>query len=450
MSYLSFSYEKALDFIEEKELTTYKDLVPVIHETIHNRSGKGSQYLGWLYQEHDIEEIMRIEAAAERIQADSDILIVIGVGGSYLGAHAAIKMLGHSFEYMMNRNERSNPHIIFVGHHLSSTYKQELFEVLEGLDVSINVISKSGTTTEPAIAFRIFRAYMEDKYGKQEAKKRIYVTTDRKKGALKEIADQNGYEQFIIPDDIGGRYSVLTPVGLLPMAVSGIAIDEVLRGKEQATKDLEKPQFIDNPAYEYAALRHILYSKGITTEILVNYEPKLKYFAEWWKQLYGESEGKDHKGIFPASANFTTDLHSFGQYIQDGRQPLFETVLSVVETDKDLYVTHDDANLDGLNYLAGKSLHEINDKAREGAMLAHVSGGVPNLEIRVPKLDAYTFGYMVYFFMKSCAMSGYILGVNPFDQPGVDAYKHNMFALLGKPGFENKKEKLETIFPKKL
>ncbi|HLQ71783.1 MAG TPA: glucose-6-phosphate isomerase, partial [Bacillota bacterium] len=332
---------------------------------------------------------------------------------------------------------------IFVGHHMSATYINELLEVIQDKDISINVISKSGTTTEPAIAFRILRSFLEDKYGKQEAKARIFATTDEHKGALKKLADKEGYETFVIPDDIGGRFSVLTAVGLLPIAIRGIDIDAIINGQKQAINDLNEPSTFNNPAYLYAAVRNILYNKGKTIELLIGYEPKLKYFAEWWKQLFGESEGKDKKGIFPASASFTTDLHSLGQYIQDGRRDIFETVLHVQNANKDFTLSPDEQNMDELNYIAGESIHNINQKAYQGTLLAHADGGVPNLVLKLPALDAYTFGYLVYFFEKACAISGYLLGVNPFNQPGVEAYKKNMFALLGKPGFENEKEELE-------
>ncbi len=378
------------------------------------------------------------------------MLLVIGIGGSYLGARAAIDMLNHSFQNLLPGDKRDAPQIIFAGNHISSTYINDLLDVLKNKDVSINVISKSGTTTEPAIAFRIFRNFLEEKYGKEEAASRIYATTDKEKGAMKTVADTEGYETFVIPDDVGGRYSVLTAVGLLPIAVSGIAVDEIIDGAQAAMSDLNEPQLAKNPAYQYAAARNVLYDKGKTTEMLINYEPNLHYFSEWWKQLFGESEGKDQKGIFPASANFTTDLHSMGQYIQDGRRDLFETVLHINKPKKDWTLQADEADADGLNYLAGRTLHEINDKAYEGTLLAHTDGGVPNLVIEIPALNAYTFGYLVYFFEKACAMSGYLLGVNPFDQPGVEAYKKNMFALLGKPGFEDEKENLEKRLKNKL
>src|SRR5699024_1056180 len=345
----------------------------------------------------------------------------------------------HSFSHLLD-HEQNKPEVIFVGNQMSATYINDLLDVIKHKDVSINVISKSGTTTEPAIAFRIFRSFLEDKYGKQEAKKRIFATTDKNKGALKELADQEGYETFIIPDDIGGRFSVQTAVGLLPIAISGIDIDAMTDGKNQAINDLDEPSLFKNPAYLYAAVRNVLYQKGKTTEMLVSYEPKLKYIAEWWKQLFGESEGKDKKGILPASVNFTTDLHSMGQYIQDGRRDIFETILNVQTTKRDITLKTDKQNLDRLNYIAGEAVHNINQKAYQGTILAHTDGGVPNIIIELPAIDAYTFGYMVYFFEKACAISGHLLGVNPFNQPGVEAYKKNMFALLGKPGFENEKD----------
>lgn len=445
MAHINFSYKKAIPFVSEQELTQMNDSVAVAHQALHNKTGAGNEYLGWLDlpNTYDQEEFNQIKVSSEKIKQESDVLLVIGIGGSYLGARAAIDMLNHSFSHLLSKDERKAPEIIFVGHHISSTYMQELLDVLQNKDVSINVISKSGTTTEPALAFRIFRNFLEEKYGVDEAKKRIYATTDKEKGALKKLATEEGYESFIIPDDIGGRYSVLTAVGLLPIAVSGISIDGMMEGAAQATKDLAEESLEKNSAYQYAAVRNCLYNKGKTIEMLVNYEPQLHYVAEWWKQLFGESEGKDQKGIFPASANFTTDLHSLGQYIQDGRRDLFETVLHVNSSKKEMIVKEDEQNLDGLNYLAGKSLQEINDKAYLGTVIAHNDGNVPNLVIELPALDTYTFGYMVYFFEKACAISGYLLGVNPFDQPGVEAYKKNMFALLGKPGFEKEKEELE-------
>lgn len=445
MSHVSFSYEQALPFFNESELTKLGEFVQAAHTMIHEKTGAGNDFLGWveLPENYDKEEYLRIKQCAEKIRQDSDVLLVIGVGGSYIGARAAVEMLNHSFSHLQTKEERNAPQIIFAGHHLSSDYISDLLEVLQDKDVSINVISKSGTTTEPAIAFRIFRKFLEEKYGVEEAKKRIFATTDKEKGALKNAADEIGYETFVIPDDVGGRYSVLTAVGLLPIAVSGISIDDIMQGARDAMTALSEPALDKNPAYQYAAVRNILYNKGKVTELLINYEPKLASFAEWWKQLFGESEGKDQKGIYPASANFTTDLHSLGQYIQEGRRNIFETVLNVQKSQKEVIVEKEENDADNLNYLAGKSIHEINDKAYQGTLLAHTDGGVPNLVVQVPELSAYTFGYLVYFFEKACAMSGYLLGVNPFDQPGVEAYKKNMFALLGKPGFEQEKEALE-------
>ncbi|GAB3803467.1 glucose-6-phosphate isomerase [Virgibacillus kimchii] len=445
MTYIDFSYSKALSFIQKHELEHIAPYVRTAQAELHEQSGPGNDFLGWLDlpETYDKEEFSRIKKAAEKIRKDSDVLLVIGIGGSYLGARAAIEMLTHSFSDMLSKNERNSPHVIFAGHHLSSDYIRDLLDVLEDKDVSINVISKSGTTTEPAIAFRIFKKWLEEKYGEKEAAKRIYATTDKEKGALRTASDQAGYETFVIPDNVGGRYSVLTAVGLLPIAVSGISIEEMMEGAQRAKKELAAPSLTDNPAYQYAAVRNILYEKGKTTELLVNYDPKFHYFSEWWKQLFGESDGKDGKGIFPASANFTTDLHSLGQYIQDGRRNLFETVLHVGEANRDVVMEETAEDADGLNYLSGKTMHEINDMAYQGTLLAHTDGDVPNLIIEIPKLDTYTFGYLVYFFEKACAMSGYLLGVNPFDQPGVEAYKKNMFALLGKPGFEAEQESLK-------
>ncbi|WP_042143006.1 glucose-6-phosphate isomerase [Paucisalibacillus sp. EB02] len=445
MTHIQFSYQHALDFLKKEELDNLSDFVTVAHNAIHNKTGPGNDYLGWveLPENYDKEEYSRIKAASEKIKNNSDILLVIGIGGSYLGAKAALEMLNHSFQQMLSKEQHNVPQIIFVGHHMSSTYMKELFDVLEGKDFSINIISKSGTTTEPAIAFRIFKKYLEEKYGKEEAKTRIFATTDKAKGALKGVADEAGYETFVIPDDVGGRFSVLTAVGLLPIAVSGINIDDMMQGALDAMNDFSESNLEKNIAYQYAAVRNILYNKGKTIEMLVNYEPSLQYFSEWWKQLYGESEGKDQKGIYPTSANFSTDLHSLGQYIQDGRRDLFETVIHVNQSKLELTLEAEENNSDGLNYLANKTIHEINDKAYQGTLLAHTDGGVPNLIIDVPALDAYTFGYLVYFFEKACALSGYLLGVNPFNQPGVEAYKKNMFALLGKPGFEAEKAELE-------
>jgi glucose-6-phosphate isomerase len=442
MTYIHFDYTNA--FLKEHEIKQVESDVQSAHEKLHHKHGAGNDFLGWLElpDTYDKEEFSRINKTAEKIRSDSDVLLVIGIGGSYIGARAAIDMLTHSFSDMLSNKERNAPQIIFAGHHLSSDYIRDLLDVLKDKDVSINVISKSGTTTEPAIAFRVFKKWLEEKYGKEEAAKRIYATTDKEKGALRTASDQEGYETFVIPDDVGGRYSVLTAVGLLPIAVSGISIEEMMQGAQLAKKELATPSIQENPSYQYAAVRHILYTKGKTMELLVNYDPKFHYFAEWWKQLFGESEGKDGKGIFPASVNFTTDLHSLGQYIQEGRRHFFETVLHVKKPNRDFVMEEAAADADGLNYLAGKTLHGINEMALQGTLLAHTDGDVPNLMVNIPALHAYSFGYLIYFFEKACAISGYLLGVNPFDQPGVEAYKKNMFALLGKPGFEKQREDL--------
>jgi glucose-6-phosphate isomerase len=445
MTHVRFDYSKALTFISEHELTYLQDAVKVAHHSIHEKTGAGNDFLGWveLPAEYNKEEFSRIQKSAEKIKSDSDILLVIGIGGSYLGARAAIEVLSHSFANSLTKEQRKSPQVVFVGNNISSTYMKDLIDLLDGKDYSINVISKSGTTTEPALAFRIFRKLLEEKYGKEESRKRIYATTDKVRGALKTLATEEGYESFIIPDDVGGRYSVLTAVGLLPIAVSGADIEAMMKGAAQASDDFSVSELKDNPAYQYAAVRNALYNKGKTIEILVNYEPGLQYFSEWWKQLFGESEGKDQKGIYPSSANFSTDLHSLGQYIQEGRRDLFETVLYVENSRHELTIEKEENDLDGLNYLVGETVDFVNKKAFEGTMLAHTDGGVPNLIVNIPQLDAFTFGYLVYFFEKACAMSGYLLGVNPFDQPGVEEYKVNMFALLGKPGYEEKKAELE-------
>ncbi|MDT0697370.1 MULTISPECIES: glucose-6-phosphate isomerase [Staphylococcus] len=440
MTHIQLDYQKALSFFEQHEIDQQADLVKSVHHTIHEGTGAGSDFLGWvdLPVDYDKEEFARIQKSAKQIQSNSDVLVVIGIGGSYLGARSAIEMLTPAFK----KNE-DTPEIIFAGHHLSSTYTQELIDYLEGKDFSVNVISKSGTTTEPAVAFRLFKKLLEEKYGKEEAVKRIFATTDKEKGALKQLATNEGYESFIVPDDVGGRFSVLTAVGLLPIAVAGIDIESMMSGAAKAREELSSDDVSENIAYQYATIRNILYSKGYTTEMLINYEPSLQYFNEWWKQLFGESEGKDLKGIYPSSANFTTDLHSLGQYVQEGRRFLFETVLKVESPKHVITIEEDPEDLDGLNYLAGKTVDDVNTKAFEGTLLAHTDGGVPNLVVKVPQLDAFTYGYLVYFFETAVAMSGYQLGVNPFNQPGVEAYKQNMFALLGKPGFEDKKKELE-------
>lgn len=443
---VTFDYSKALPFVGQHEIDYLADAVRLAHDQLHNGTGAGSDFLGWinLPTEYDNEEFARIQAAASRIRENSDVLVVIGIGGSYLGARAAIEMLSHSFYNMLPKGKRQGPQVLFAGNNISSTYVAHLLQLLEGKDWSINVISKSGTTTEPAIAFRIFREKLEQKYGKEEARKRIYATTDRAKGALKKLADAEGYETFVIPDDVGGRYSVLTAVGLLPIAVAGIDIAAMMQGAADASREYANPDLRENGAYQYAAVRNALYRKGKTTEILVNYEPNLHYFSEWWKQLYGESEGKDNKGIYPASVDFSTDLHSVGQFIQEGSRNLFETVIQVAEVPEHITINSDPEDLDGLNFLAGKTMDFVNKKAFEGTLLAHTDGGVPNLVVTIKDMTPYTFGYLVYFFEKACGISGYLLGVNPFDQPGVEAYKKNMFALLGKPGYEKEKAALEA------
>lgn len=442
MTHIQFDYKKALAFFGEHELEQTHEAVKNIHHVIHDKTGAGSDFLGWvdLPVDYDKEEFDRILKASKRIKEQSDVLLVIGIGGSYLGARAAVEMLNSTFA---NYENVENPQIIFVGHHLSSSYVHDLIQYLDGKDFSVNVISKSGTTTEPAVAFRIFKKLLEEKYGKDEAKERIFATTDKSKGALKDLATGEGYETFVVPDDVGGRYSVLTAVGLLPIAASGIYIQEMMNGASAAREDLSSSDLNENIAYQYAAIRNILYAKGYTTEMLINYEPALQYFSEWWKQLFGESEGKDFKGIYPSSANFTSDLHSLGQYVQEGRRFLFETVVKVDKPKHDITIEEDKDDLDGLNFLAGETVDYVNTKAFQGTLLAHTDGGVPNLVVNVPQLDAYTFGYVVYFFELACAMSGYLLGVNPFNQPGVEAYKQNMFALLGKPGYEDLKKDLE-------
>ena len=446
MTHIKLDYSKALTFFKEHELSYMQDAVKQFHHVIHEKTGAGNDYLGWLSlpSDYDQEEFTRIKKAAEKIKNDSDVLLVIGIGGSYIGARAAIEMLQHSFYNMLPKEKRNAPQIIFVGNNISSTYMTDVMDLLEGKDFSINVISKSGTTTEPAIAFRIFRKVLENKYGVEEAKKRIFATTDKAKGALKTVADEEGFETFVIPDDVGGRYSVLTAVGLLPIAASGADIDAMMKGAAAAQQDFSESELENNAAYQYAAIRNILYRKGKTIEMLINYEPSLQYFSEWWKQLFGESEGKDQKGVYPSSANFSTDLHSLGQYVQEGRRDIFETVIKVEKPRHELVLEEAENDLDNLNYLAGQTVDFVNNKAFEGTLLAHTDGGVPNLIVNIPALDEYTFGYLVYFFEKACAMSGYLMGVNPFDQPGVEAYKVNMFALLGKEGFEEKKRELEA------
>ena len=445
MGTINFDYSNAIGFLNQHEIDSMQSYVDVAHKMVHEKTGLGNDFLGWvdLPNNYDKEEFARIKKCSEKIKSDSDVLLVIGIGGSYLGARAAIEMASHSFRNNLNKEDRKSPEIYYVGNNISSTYILDLLDVIKDKDVSINVISKSGTTTEPAIAFRIFKDFVEKKYGKEEASKRIYATTDAKKGALRVLADEEGYETFIIPDDVGGRFSVLTPVGLLPIACADLDIDAMMKGAQDACKNLAVSDLQSNHSYQYAVARNVLHRKGKDVELLVNYEPQLHYVGEWWKQLYGESEGKDNKGIFPAAVDFSTDLHSMGQYIQEGKRILFETVLNVQNSKRNITIEEADVDLDGLNYLAGKTVDFVNQKASQGTLLAHTDGQVPNLIVNIPQLDEYNFGYLVYFFEKACAISGYLLGVNPFDQPGVEAYKKNMFALLGKPGFEKEKEELE-------
>ncbi len=423
--------------ITEKTISEYKEQVENIHKDLHRRANDEKDFVGWLElpTNYDKQEFSKIKKIAKKIKKESDILLVIGIGGSYLGARAVIEALTSSFQNMLTDKQRKYPQVLYVGNNLSPNYINELIEYIGDKDFSVNVISKSGTTTESAIAFRIFREMLENKYGIEEARSRIYVTTDKEKGALKTLADNEGYEKFVIPDNIGGRYSVLTPVGLLPIAVSGIDIDKLMEGAQIAQERYDDPNLKYNECYKYAVVRNILYKLYKNTEILVNYEPKMHYFTEWWKQLYGESEGKEQKGIFPAGVDFTTDLHSMGQYIQEGRRNLFETVISIENSATDIIINKDEDNLDGLNYLAGKGLDYVNKKAMEGTIKAHVTGDVPNIVINIEKLDEENIGELIYFFEKSCAMSGMILGVNPFNQPGVEEYKKNMFKLLKKPGY---------------
>ena len=423
--------------ISQKNIMEYKQQVENIHKELHKRVNDEKDFVGWLElpTNYDKEEFKRIKKAAKKIKKESDMLVVIGIGGSYLGARAVIEALTSTFNNMLTEKQRKYPQIVYVGNNLSPNYINELIEYIGNKDFSVNVISKSGTTTEPAIAFRIFREILENKYGIEEARNRIYVTTDKQKGALKTLADNEGYEKFVIPDNVGGRYSVLTAVGLLPIATAGIDIDKLMEGAQKAQERYNDADIKYNECYKYAVIRNILYKLYKNTEILVNYEPKMHYFTEWWKQLYGESEGKEQKGIFPAGVDFTTDLHSMGQYIQEGRRNLFETVISIENSSSDITINKDEDNLDGLNYLSGKTLEYVNKKAMEGTIKAHVSGDVPNIVINIEKLDEENIGELIYFFEKACAVSGLILGVNPFNQPGVEEYKKNMFKLLEKPGY---------------
>ena len=441
---VTFDYSKTAEYISDGEITAMKRIAEDAKKLLLSREGEGNDFLGWidLPVDYDKEEFVRIQKAAEKIRKDSEVLLVIGIGGSYLGARAAIEFLGHSFANVVSKEIRKSPEIYYVGNSISSTYIKHLIDVVGDRDFSINMISKSGTTTEPAIAFRVFKEILEKKYGKEEAAKRIYATTDKAKGALKNLATEEGYETFVVPDDVGGRFSVLTAVGLLPIAVSGADIDKLMEGAAEGRKFALENPFEENDAMLYAATRNILLRKGKAVEIMANYEPSLHYVSEWWKQLFGESEGKDQRGIFPAAVDLTTDLHSMGQFIQDGARIMFETVLNVEESPADIVLQKDDVDTDGMNYLAGKTVDFVNKSAMNGTILAHTDGSVPNLMVKIPAQDAYSLGQLFYFFEFACGVSGYILGVNPFNQPGVESYKKNMFALLGKPGYEEAREAL--------
>ena len=441
---VTFDYSKASSFIQEHEMEYMSELAAQAKDKLVAKTGAGNDFLGWidLPVDYDKEEFARIKKAAVQIRSDSEVLLVIGIGGSYLGARAAIDFLGHSFANVVSKELRKSPEIYYVGNSISSTYLKDLIDVVGDRDFSINMISKSGTTTEPAIAFRVFKEILENKYGKEGAAKRIYATTDKARGALKNLATEEGYESFVVPDDVGGRFSVLTAVGLLPIAVSGADIDKLMEGAQAGRKEALENDFKDNGALQYAAVRNILLRKGKAIEVLANYEPSLHYVSEWWKQLYGESEGKDQRGIFPASVDLTTDLHSMGQFIQDGNRILFETVLNVETSREELIINEEPVDLDGLNYLAGKTVDFINKSAMNGTILAHTDGNVPNLMVTVPQQNEFYLGQLFYFFEFACGVSGYLLGVNPFNQPGVESYKKNMFALLGKPGYEEEREEL--------
>ncbi len=441
---VTFDFSVAKKFVSDTELEMMKGLTVTAKDQLINKTGAGNDYLGWidLPVDYDKEEFGRIQKAAAKITEDSDVLLVIGIGGSYLGARAAIEFLRHSFYNSVSKEIRKTPEIYFCGNNISSTYMNHLIEVIGERDFSINIISKSGTTTEPAIAFRVFKKLLNEKYGRKEAAKRIYATTDKARGALKNLATEEGYESFVVPDDVGGRFSVLTAVGLLPIAVSGADITKLMEGAASMRNYCLNNNYEVNDALKYAAVRNILLRKGKGIEILVNYEPSLHFVSEWWKQLYGESEGKDQKGIFPASVDFTTDLHSMGQFIQDGQRTLFETVISIEKSRSEIILEEEEIDLDGLNYLAGKSVDFVNKSAMKGTLLAHTDGNVPNLSVNIPEQNEFYLGELFYFFEFACGVSGYLLGVNPFDQPGVESYKKNMFALLGKPGFEAQREEL--------
>jgi glucose-6-phosphate isomerase len=441
---IKINIDRVLDFVSLNEIEGFQDKITKSHTQTLERTGKGSDFLGWVTLPEEVPESLftSIENTAALLREKAEIFVVIGIGGSYLGARAVIEALNHHFS--MLQPERKNPLILYAGHHIDEDYQAELLEILDKYDYALTVISKSGTTTEPAIAFRILKNHLEAKYGKEEARTRIVAITDKAKGALKTLADKEGYQTYVVPDDVGGRYSVLSPVGLLPIAVAGFDVRKLVAGaRAMQGLNVQSPSLEENPMALYAAVRNALYNKGKEVEVLVNYHPRLFYFTEWWKQLYGESEGKEGKGIFPAGVGFTTDLHSMGQYIQDGRRFLFETVLAVEKPVYKLQIPTDEQNLDGLNYLAGRGIHEVNRMAELGTMIAHVDGGVPNIHLSIPEISEVTLGELVYFFEMGCALSGYTLGVNPFDQPGVEAYKKNMFALLGKPGHEEETRKMQ-------
>ena len=444
--HVSFDYSLAKGVIGQDELTSMKAAVLAARDTLENKKGAGNDFLGWidLPEDYDKEEFARIQKAAEKIQSDSEVLVVIGIGGSYLGARAAIEFLRHCFYNSVDKKVRKTPEIYYAGNSISGTYLSQLIETIGDRDFSVNVISKSGTTTEPAIAFRIFKEMLENKYGKEEAARRIYATTDRAKGALKGLATEEGYETFVVPDDVGGRFSVLTAVGLLPIAASGADIEKLMEGARSMRKLCLETEVEKNDAIQYALIRNILHAKGKSVEVLANYEPIFHYVGEWWKQLYGESEGKDQKGIFPAAVDLTTDLHSLGQFIQDGSRIMFETVMELENPALDITVKEEEKDLDGLNYLAGKTMDFINKSAMRGTQLAHTDGNVPNLVIRIPEQSEFSLGELFYFFEYACGISGYLLGVNPFNQPGVESYKKNMFALLGKPGYEELSKELKA------
>lgn len=432
---ITFDFKGAEDYIKEHELEYLEPRVTQAHELLHNLEGPGREYAGWVDWplRYDRIEFQRIQAAGQKIREKAEVFVVIGIGGSYLGARSALELLTHTFYNGLSREKRRGPEIYFAGHNISPVYLKHLLEVIQGKDVYINVVSKSGTTLEPALAFRAFKDLIEKNHGKDGARERIFATTDQEKGALKKLSEEEGYETFTVPEDVGGRYSVLTPVGLLPIAVGGIDLEEMMAGASKGCDLFGERKLKNNHSYQYGAVRNLLYLKGKTIELLVNYEPSFHYFGEWWKQLFGESEGKENKGIFPASMTFSTDLHSLGQYVQDGYRNLFETTLWVESPAVDMTILEQSEDLDGLNYLSGKTIHHVNEKAFQGTVMAHREGGVPNLKISIPEITPYYYGQLVYFFEKACGMSGYLLGVNPFDQPGVEAYKKNMFKLLGKP-----------------